>query len=136
MSLGTRGAAGGWEVCTMNGNILAKSLAAWVGSTLNAPGSPGREHCFQMRPQFRIPGAGRVDLLTVLHETGGLDRFRVDLWRIVPRALLEKDVDGMMRRLHAFEAWYAELIEHAETQGFSPGHRISVRGHLVGRAVR
>jgi hypothetical protein len=120
----------------MNGNTLAKSLAGWVGSTLNAPGSPGREHCFQIRPQFRIPGAGRVDLLTVRHETGSPDRFRVDLWTIVSRALLEKDVDAMMRRLHAFEAWYAELIEHAETQGFSPDHRISVRGNLVGKAVR
>jgi len=120
----------------MSGNTLAKSLAGWVGSTLNAPGSPGREHCFQIRPQFRIPGAGRVDLLTVRHEIGGPDRFRVDLWCIVARGLLEKDVDAMMRRLHAFEAWYAELIEHAEMQGFSPVHRISVRGNLVGSAVR
>ena len=119
----------------MSDSTLARSLAGWVGSTLNVPGSPGREHCFQIRPLFRIPGAGRVDLLTVRHETGGPDRFRVDLWNIVPRALADKDVDGMMRRLHAFEAWYAELIEHAETQGFSPGHRISVRGNLVGSSI-
>jgi hypothetical protein len=127
---------GGWEVGTMSESILAKSLAGWVGSLLNAPGSPRREHCIQIRPQFRIPGAGRVDLLTVRHEIGGPNRFRVDLWNIVPRSLGEKDVDAMTRRLHAFEAWYAELIEHAETQGFSPDHRVSVRGNLVGKGIR
>ena len=120
----------------MSDTTLTKSLAGWVGSTLNAPGSSGREHCFQARPLFRIPGAGRVDLLTVRHETGGPDRFRVDLWTILPRALQDKDLDAMMRRLHAFEAWYAELIEQAETQGFRPGHRLSVRGNLVGKSVR
>src|SRR5260221_1148355 len=95
----------GWEDGAMSDTTLTKSLAGWVGSTLNAPGSPGREHCFQVHPLFRIPGAGRVDLLTVRHETGGLDRFRIDLWTILPRALEDKDVDAMMRRLHAFEAW-------------------------------
>ncbi|MBV8880907.1 MAG: hypothetical protein JO332_13130 [Planctomycetaceae bacterium] len=119
----------------MSGNTLAKHLAGWVGAILNAPGTPGREHCFQVRPQFRIPGAGRVDLLTVRHESGRPDRFRVDLWNILPRTLDEKDLDGMMRRLHAFDALYAELIEHAETQGFSPGHRVSIRGNLVGKSI-
>ena len=119
----------------MSGNTLAKELAGWVGDTLNDPGSPGREHCFQIRPQFRIPGAGPVDLLTIRHETRGQDRFRIDFWNIVPGAVRDRDVDGMMRRIHAFQAWYAELIEHAETQGFCAGHQISVRGNLAGKSV-
>jgi hypothetical protein len=119
----------------MSGNTLVKCLAGWVGSTLCGPGNRGREHCFQIRSQVRIPGAGRVDLLTLRHETGGPDRFRVDLWNILPGHVGERDVDAMMRRTTAFQAWYAELIEHAETQGFSPGHRVSVHGNLVGRSV-
>lgn len=115
---------------------LTKALAGWVGVTLHAPGSPGREHCFQVRPRFRIPGAGRVDLLTVRHDAGTPDRFRVDLWVVLPHAVEERDVDAMLRRLHAFEAWYAELSEHAETQGFRPGHRISVCGNIAGSSVR
>lgn len=120
----------------MGRSTLATSLAAWVGSTLNPPGGPGQEHCFQVRPQFRIPGAGPVDLLTVRHDTGRPDRFRVDLWNIQPRAVEAPDVDAMLRRLHAFVAWTAELTEHAETQGFSPRHTISVCGNLVGKTVR
>lgn len=118
----------------MSGNTLAKGLAGWVGSTLNAPGT-GREHCFQVRPSFCIPGAGRVDLLTLRHETGNPDHLRIDLWNILPRAVADRDVDGMLRRVHAFQAWYAELIEHAATQGFSPGHRLCVRGNLAGRSI-
>jgi len=120
----------------MSDTPLANALADWVGTTLNTPGSPGRDHCFELRSQFRIPGAGSVDLLTVRHEAGSVDRYRIDLWEILPGTVLEKHVDGMTRRLHAFQAWYAELIEHAETQGFSPGHRLSVRGNLVGKGVR
>ena len=120
----------------MNGNTLTKALAGWVGSTLNAPDHPGNEHCFQVRPQFRIPGAGRVDLLTVRHVTGTPDRFRVDLWVILPRVVEERDVDAMTRRILAFQAWYAELTEHAETQGFTAGHLITISGNLVGRSVR
>ena len=120
----------------MGGSSLARKLSIWVGATLNDPQSPGHEHCFQTRSQFRIPGAGRVDLLTVRHETAKPDRFRVDLWIIQPRTVEAEEIDGMMRRIHAFEAWYAELMEHAETQGFSAHHRISVCGNLVGRSVR
>ena len=120
----------------MSGTTLTKALAGWVGSTLHTPGAPGNEHCFQVRPHFRIPGAGRVDLLTVRHVAGTPDRFRVDLWVIVPRIVEERDVDTMTRRILAFQAWYAELTEHAETQGFSAGHRISVAGNLVGRSIR
>lgn len=120
----------------MNGSTLVGKLAAWVGATLNDPQTSGHEHCFQVRPQFRIPGAGRVDLLTVRHDTGRSDRFRVDLWVIQPRTVEAEDIDGMLRRIHAFEAWYTELMEHAETQGFSPRHRISVCGNLVGRSIR
>ncbi len=114
---------------------LAQSLAGWVGSTLGAPGHPGRDHCFQIRPQFRIPGAGKVDLLTLRHESGGPEHFRIDLWTILPGAVREKDVDGMLRRLQAFGAWYADLVEHAETQGFRPAHELSIRGNLAGRTV-
>ena len=120
----------------MSDTPLANALANWVGSTLKAPGTPGRDHCFELRPRFRIPGAGSVDLLTVRHDMGSGDRFRVDLWGILPGSVREKHVDAMTRRLHAFQAWYAELIEHAETQGFTPGHRLSVRGNLVGKSVR
>lgn len=119
----------------MSGNILAKDLETWVGSTLNAPGNTGREHCFQVRPRFRIPGAGLVDLLTIRHETGTPDRFRLDFWNILPRAVGDRDVDAMMRRLTAFQAWYAELTEQAETQGFSAGHRILICGNLAGKSV-
>jgi len=125
----------GWEDDIMTDRALAQALAGWVGSTLNAPGSSGREHCFQIRPQIRIPGAGRVDLLSIRHETGSFDHFRVDLWTIHPRTVGEREVDAMMRCLQAFQAWYAELIEHAETQGFRPGHQVSVRGNLVGKSV-
>jgi hypothetical protein len=119
----------------MSGTGLSKALAAWVETTLRAPTSNGREHCFQIRPHFRIPGAGRVDLLTLRHDRGTPERIRIDFWNIVPRTVSERDVDAMMRRVHAFQAWYAELIEHAETQGFSAGHQICIRGNLAGKSV-
>ena len=46
------------------------------------------------------------------------------------------EVDAMTRRLHAFEAWYAELVERAEFQGFSPSHRVFVSGNIVAPRVR
>ena len=120
----------------MRGDSLATSLAGWIESTLNEPSNPGREHCFTLRQRFRIPGSGRVDLLTIRHDRGVPDRFRIDLWNIRPRTIEQKDVNAMMRHIHAFEAWYSELTEHAERQGFSPKHRLSVCGNLVGPAVR
>lgn len=115
---------------------LVKSLSAWAGTAL----APGGEHCFQRRPSFRIPGAGPVDLLTVRHTVppaaGAPPSFAVGLWMIEDRAVEERDLDGMTRRFHAFKASYFEFLEHAETQGFSPLHRITVTGHLVGRSVR
>jgi hypothetical protein len=120
----------------MSGNPLAQSLATWIETTLNGPGEPGAEHCFEARPRFRIPGAGSVDLLTCRHDKGHPDRFRVDLWTILRRPLAESDADPMLRRLHAFQAWYVDLVEAAETQGFSPDHRVSLRGNLVGTGLR
>ncbi len=120
----------------MHGGTLAKSLAAWIEGTLNAARGTGPEHCFELRPRIRIPGAGTVDLLTLRHETGSPDRFRVDLWTIVPRGLSEADADPMLRRLHAFQAWYSDLVENAETQGFRPDHRLYVCGNLVGNSLR
>jgi hypothetical protein len=120
----------------MSGNPLAKSLATWIKTTLNAPGAAAPDHCFELRPQFRIPGAGSVDLLTCRHDKGRPDRFRVDLWIIVGRPLGDADTDPMLRRIHAFQAWYCDLVEAAETQGFSPDHRVSLSGNLVGTALR
>ena len=110
----------------MSSTTLTKSLERWVGSTLNAPDSPGREHCFQVRPLFRIPGAGRVDLLTVRHESGGFDRFRVDLWNIVPRPLGEKDVDA---------AYAAGLIATCNSGGAGNWQDV-LSPPLAGRDVR
>jgi hypothetical protein len=120
----------------MGGNTLTRSLATWIETTLNPPGGPGPEHCFEARPRFRIPGAGRVDLLTCRHDKGHPDRFRVDLWTILSRPLGDSDTDPMFRRLHAFQAWYGDLVESAETQGFSPDHRVTLRGNIVGTALR
>jgi hypothetical protein len=108
---------------------LRKSLHTWAETALR----DGRETSFALRTRFRIPGAGPVDLLTVRQSA---DRFAVGLWSIDPGALGDAAVDAMMRRLHAFEAWYSELREHAETQGFRPAHRIRVCGNLVGRSIR
>jgi len=119
----------------MAGNTLSQSLETWIETTLNAPGEPGAEHCFEARPRFRIPGAGSVDLLTCRHDKGHPDRFRVDLWTILNRPIGESDTDPMLRRIHAFQAWYGDLVEAAETQGFSPDHRVSLRGNLVGTAL-
>jgi len=113
----------------MSKNALVAALAAWAPAAL----SPGREHTLDVRRRVRIPGAGPVDLLTI-HHAG--DRFTIALWLIEPGEIRESAVDAMTRRLHAFEAWYADLVEHAEIQGFGPSHRIFVTGNLVGRAVR
>jgi hypothetical protein len=113
----------------MRQNALGKSLAAWAATALR----DGRDQAFDLHPRFRIPGAGTVDLLTVRRTA---DRIAVGLWSIDPGAVGDAGVDAMARRLHAFEAWYSELREHAETRGFSPVHRIMVCGNLVGRSVR
>jgi hypothetical protein len=112
----------------MRKNALVSELCDWAGLAL----AVGGEHCVDLRPRFRIPGAGLVDLLTVRHVR---EHFVVGLWSIQDRPLRENDVDAMTRRLHAFEAWYCELMEHAETQGFRSSHRISVCGNLVYRSV-
>lgn len=112
----------------MRKNALVPALQNWAARALVV----GGEHCVDLRPRFRIPGAGLVDLLTVRHVK---NHFVVGLWTVQDRPLKEADIDGMTRRLHAFEAWYCELMEHAETQGFRSSHRISVCGNLVGRSV-
>lgn len=114
----------------MTKSVLAKALSRWAGTSL----ALGGEHCLQHRSRLRIPGAGLVDLLTVRHLQPS--EFKVSLWAIDPGEVDDRAVDAMSRKLHAFEAWYAELLEHAETQGFSPIHRITVCGNLVGRSVR
>jgi hypothetical protein len=113
----------------MTKNVLVKSLARWAGKAL----AVGGEHCFELRSRFRIPGAGVVDLLSLRHTR---DHFIVGLWGIQAGAIEEASIDAMTRRIHAFQAWYSELQEHAELQGFSSAHRISVCGNLVGSAVR
>lgn len=120
----------------MSGTRLAAALKSWIETTLHAPGASDRDHCVDLRARFRIPGAGRVDLLSLRHARGKPDRFRVDLWTILPRAIDEDDLDPVLRRLHAFRAWYGDLVEHAETQGFSPKHHVSVCGNLVGTELR
>ena len=47
----------------MTKNALVKSLSGWAGKAL----AIGGEHCFELRPRFRIPGAGIVDLLSLRH---------------------------------------------------------------------
>jgi hypothetical protein len=79
---------------------------------------------------------GTVDLLTARHEKGGPDHFRVDLWNILPRPIGESDLDPMLHGLHAFQAWYGDLVEQAETRGFSPDHCLNLRGNLVGTSLR
>jgi hypothetical protein len=115
---------------------LVKSLAAWAGTALRF----GGEHCIETRPRFRIPGAGVADLLTLRHtppsSAGRTDHFVVGLWSMESAVVEDAAVDAMTRRMRAFEAWYSELLEHAETQGFSSGHRISVCGNVVGRSIR
>ena len=113
----------------MSKDALVTSLAAWVRETLTL----GRDHCIDSRRQVRVPGAGPVDLVAVRHAG---DRFEVALWSITTGAADDRSVDAMMRRIHAFEAWYSELRERAELQGFSPRHRITVSGNLVARSVR
>src|SRR5579863_1955488 len=119
----------------MTHSSLIKSLTHWGARTL----AFGGEHCLEVRPRFRIPGAGPVDLLSVRHtgpvSPGGVDHFVVLLWSISASEIDDRSVDAMMRQIHAFEAWYSELLEHAETQGFSPRPRISVSGNLVGRTI-
>jgi hypothetical protein len=128
------------ERCAMSRNALAKPLAGWIDATFNAPGPEPKDHCFQIRPRFRIPGAGMVDLLTVRHTRCGSeaksDHFKIGLWSIEAGPIQESDVDGMLRRIHAFQAWYTELLEQAETRGFGPAHRVSVCGNLVGGSIR
>lgn len=113
----------------MSKTALASALARWARSSL----ALGGEHCLEQRSRFRIPGAGLVDLLTVRHLRPS--EFKVGLWSIDPGAVDDRAVDAMSRRLHAFEGWYSELREHAETQGFGPAHRITVCGNVVGRSV-
>ena len=112
----------------MQKNALAKSLSTWASRSL----AVGGEHCIELRPRFRIPGAGPVDLLSIRHVR---NHFFVGLWDIRPGRLDERAVDAMSRRIHAFWAWYSELLEHVETQGFRSTHRVSVSGNLVGRTV-
>ncbi len=109
-------------------NALAKSLSSWAARSM----AVGGEHCLELRPRFRIPGAGAVDLLSIRHVR---NHFGIGLWEIRPGRLDERDLDAMTRRIHAFQAWYSELVEHVETQGFRSSHRVSVYGNLVGRSV-
>jgi hypothetical protein len=109
-------------------NALSKSLSAWASRAL----AVGGEHCLELRPGFRIPGAGPVDLLSIRHIR---NHFSVGLWTIRPGRLDERDLDAMSRRILAFQAWYSELLEHVETQGFRSTHRVSVCGNMVGRSV-
>jgi len=112
----------------MRKTALVSALGTWAGRAL----AVGGEHCVDVRPRFPIPGAGLVDLLTVRHVR---DHFVVGLWSIQEGPLEERALDAMTRRIHAFEAWYCELMEHAETQGFRSAHRVSVCGNLVTRSV-
>lgn len=108
---------------------LRSSLSSWVRKAL----THGREHCVDIRRRVHIPGAGPVDLVAVRHEA---DRFAVGLWSIVPGEAGDAAIDAMSRRIHAFEAWYSELRERAELQGFNPTHRLVICGNIVARAVR
>jgi hypothetical protein len=109
-------------------NALAKSLSTWASRSL----AIGGEHCVEIRPRFRIPGAGPVDVLSIRHVR---NHFTVGLWDILPGRIDERAVAAMSRRMLAFQACYLELVEHVETQGFRSTHRVSICGNLVGRSV-
>ena len=108
---------------------LVAALAAWAPAAL----SSGREHRLDLHRRVRIPGVGPVDLMTVRQAA---DEFAIGLWLIEPGEVRDTSIDAMTRRLHAFDAWYADLVENAEIQGFRPHHGLTVTGNLVGRAVR
>lgn len=124
----------------MNRTALTEALSAWLRATFEGQGICPADHCFQIRSRFRIPGSGPVDFLTARHTRSSPDAkgdpFRIALWMVETGSLGDRQVDLMMRRVHAFQAGYAELLEQAETRGFSAAHRVSVTGNLVGAAVR
>lgn len=124
----------------MSRALSLEPLSTWISSTYNAHNRRVHEHCFEIRPKFRIPGAGVADLLTVRHShsasPGGPDLFAVGLWTFEEGMVNDLAVDAVQRRIQAFQACYAELLEQAEIQGFSALHRISVCGNLVGASVK
>lgn len=108
---------------------LEAALAAWAPAAL----SLGRQDRVDVRRRVRIPGVGPVDLMTVRQAA---DEFAIGLWLIQPGEIRASSIDAITRRLHAFDAWYADLVEKAEIQGFRPNHGLTVAGNLVGHAVR
>ena len=120
---------GGGGGVAVTQNALVTGLAAWIPEAF----APGRGKSMELHPHVRIPAAGPVDLVSVRQEA---DRFAVGLWSILPGTAGDRSVDAMTRRLHAFEAWYSELLERAELQGFRPIHRLSITGNVVARGVR
>jgi hypothetical protein len=106
-------------------NALVTALAAWAPAALSPE--------LDVRRRIRIPGAGPVDLMTVRQTA---DQFAVGLWLIEPGQIRDSEIDAMLRRLHAFDAWYADLVENAEILGFRARHGITVTGNLVGCGIR
>lgn len=113
----------------MSKSVFVSLLGTWVGDALTR----GHDRSFDVHRRVRVPGAGLVDLVTVRRIA---DRFSIGLWSMSTGEAGDAGVDAMTRRIHAFEAWYSELVERAELQGFRPAHRVFVSGNIVARAIR
>lgn len=119
---------------------LTDALCAWIGGIYNHPEWRENNHCFIVRKEVRIPESGPIDAVSVGHRPpaadGGSDLFTVCLWQLEPEVVDLPAIDRLSRHLHAFGAWYSELLEAAQCRGFSSRHRVVLRGHLVGASVR
>jgi len=123
----------------MKNGRLTEALCAWIEGTYNHPEWRENNHCFTVRKDVRIPESGLVDAVSVGHRPpaadGEPDVFSICLWQLEPVAVDVPAIDRMSRHLHAFGAWYSELLEAAQCRGFASRHRVLLRGNLVGASV-
>ena len=121
----------------MSSPDLLQHLHGWIKG--NSP-PPLTLHCFRLFKAVPLPDGGTISAVSVRHQRSGSPRAPelvvAELWNLCDGPVQAADVKEMGVALATFRAWYAEILEEAETEGLRRRHRFSVHGNLIGPSVQ
>lgn len=118
---------------------ISKHVEEWIRRVGFPSGDGHPEHCRKLRRDVTLPGAPKIDFVSVRHAVPAWPHaphlFSVDLWMLVGGAIGEDTVRDMGLALLLFRAGYARILEDAQFRGLRRRHRVTIEGNLLGASV-
>lgn len=124
----------------MKSTDLVQQLSRWIEKSNCTGGPAGGLHCFRVQKSAGLPGGSRLAAVSVRHEVprggGAPEVVVVELWNLRRGPVEPSHVSETCLHLSSYRAWYAQVLEKAETRGLKRRHRLTVHANVVGTEVR